>query len=495
MRLPMSKWMLLLSLAGTAVGCQGSRAEVAPAELDGRTSIEIMVARKGVVREVGSYYGKVKARRSIMVSAEIGGVAFTVPLDKGQTVQPGNLLLRIDEEPFRLAEEQAAQNLSAALIRIDQVEQTITLEEAQIDAGLKQAQAAVDMATAQLALVEAGARSEEKRQLKAVVEGAEAGMENAKTQLDRVKSLVAAGAGTQQQLDTTEAAFKSATAGYNQAVQGYRLVRKGARDEDKDAARAALRQAEAAFDGARASLESLAIREKELEATIIQVAQAELALENAKLQRSKTTLRAPLPPGQEALLQMRNIDEGEMVGPGVPLFELLLLDKPRLVFDVSGKDVAHFEEGRSLDATCHGDRVPRRTGTVVLIDAQANPQNATFPIEVELDNSDHGLRMGMICEIAPELTQRPGILVPRDAILDTQGGKTVLVEKDGVVRQKNVTIAGVQEGIAAVSAGLDEGERVVVVGTRLANDGDEVVVRSERASVLKVGDKIYEHQQ
>ena len=73
MRLPMSKWMLLLSLAGTAVGCQGSRAEVAPAELDGRTSIEIMVARKGVVREVGSYYGKVKARRSIMVSAEIGG--------------------------------------------------------------------------------------------------------------------------------------------------------------------------------------------------------------------------------------------------------------------------------------------------------------------------------------------------------------------------------------------------------------------------------------
>ena len=128
MRLPMSKWMLLLSLAGTAVGCQGSRAEVAPAELDGRTSIEIMVARKGVVREVGSYYGKVKARRSIMVSAEIGGVAFTVPLDKGQTVQPGNLLLRIDEEPFRLAEEQAAQNLSAALIRIDQVEQTIAVE-------------------------------------------------------------------------------------------------------------------------------------------------------------------------------------------------------------------------------------------------------------------------------------------------------------------------------------------------------------------------------
>ncbi len=112
-----------------------------------------------------------------------------------------------------------------------------------------------------------------------------------------------------------------------------------------------------------------------------------------------------------------------------------------------------------------------------------------------MDNGDRGLRMGMICEVMAELTLRPGVLVPRDAILDTQDGKTVLVEEDGVVRQKNVTIAGVQEGIAAVSAGLEEGERVVVVGTRLASDGDEVVVRGERASVLKVGDKIYEHQQ
>ena len=148
-----------------------------------------------------------------------------------------------------------------------------------------------------------------------------------------------------------------------------------------------------------------------------------------------------------------------------------------------------------METTCHGDRVSRRKGTVVLISARANPENATFPVKVELDNTDRGLRMGMICEIEPELTRHAGILIPRDAILDTQGGKTVLVEKDGVVRQKNVSIIGVQEGIAAVGAGLEEGERVVVVGTRLANDGDEVVVRGERASVLKVGDKIYEHQQ
>jgi RND family efflux transporter MFP subunit len=495
MRLLTSKWMLLTGLAVVTLGCQGTRAEVAPAELDGRTSIEIMTARRGVVREVGNYYGRVQERRSIRVSAEIGGIAFTVPLEKGDTVRAGDLLLRVDEEPFRLAEEQASQNLAAALLRIDQEEQTIALEEAQIDAGLKQAQAAVDMARAQLALVEAGARSEEKKQLKAVVDGAEAGMENAKIQLDRVKSLVAAGAGTKQQLDTTEAAFKTASAGYNQAVQGYRLVRKGARDESKDAARAALRQAEAGFEGARASLESLAIREKELEATFIQVAQAEIALETARLQRSKTVVKAPLEPGQEALIQMRNIDEGEMVAPGIPLFELLILDRPRLVFDVSGKDVGYFEEGQTMAARCHGDHTPERKGTLVLIDARANPQNATFPIELEMDNGDRGLRMGMICEVMAELTLRPGVLVPRDAILDTQDGKTVLVEEDGVVRQKNVTIAGVQEGIAAVSAGLEEGERVVVVGTRLASDGDEVVVRGERASVLKVGDKIYEHQQ
>lgn len=495
MRTPTSTWMMMLLLGAVAAGCTGTKAEVAPAELDGRTSVEIMIAKKGVVREVGSYYGRIQERRSIIVSAEIGGIAFTVPLEKGDVVRTGDLLLRVDEEPFRLAEEQATQNLAAALLRIDQVEHTIALEEAQIEAGLKQAKAAVDMAQAQLALVEAGARTEEKRQFEAVVDGAEAGMDNAKIQLDRVKSLVAAGAGTQQQLDTTEAAFKSATAGYNQAVQGYRLVRKGARDEDKDAARAALRQAEAAFEGARASLESLAIREKELEATIVQVAQAELALENARLQRSKTRITAPLEPDQEALLQMRSVDEGEMVAPGLPLFELLLLDRPRLVFDVSGKDVLYFEEGQTMEVTCHGDRIPQRKGAVVLIDARANPQNATFPIEVELGNRDGGLRMGMICEVAPELTRYTGVLVPRDAIVDTQGGKTILVEKDGVVRQKGVTIAGIQEGIAAVSEGLEEGERIVVVGTRLAHDGDEVVVRGERPSVEKVGDPIYEHQQ
>ena len=482
----------MAGLAAAVAACTGTKAEVTPAELDGRVSIEVMPASRGTIREVGNYYGRLEARRSLLVSAEVGGIAFEVPPEEGEVVKAGSLLIRIDEQPFRLAEEQAAQNLAAAQIRIDQVERTIALEEAQLDAGLEQARAAVDMAKARLALVEKGARTEEKRQVKAVLDGAEAGMENAELQLARVKALVAAGASTRQQLDTTHAGFKTAVAGYNQALQGYRLIRQGARDEDKDAARAAVRQAQAGFEAALASMESLAIREQELEAMIIQVAQAELALEHARLQRSKTRITAPLEPGQEAIIQMRNIDEGEMVAPGVPTFELLIVDRPRLVFLVSGKDVGHFATGGTMDATCHGDAAAQRNGTVALVGTRGNPENATFPIKIELDNRDRGLRMGMICEVTPELARVEGVLVPRDAILDTQGGKVVLVEKDGVVRQKNVTVLGIQEGIAAVGAGIEEGERVVVVGTRLVNDGDEVVVRGERPSVRQVGDNIYE---
>ena len=485
-------WLVIAGLAAVVAACTGTKAEVTPAELDGRVSIEVMPAHRGSIREVGNYYGRLEARRSLLVSAEVGGIAIEVPSEEGEVVKAGDLLLQIDEEPFRLAEEQAVQNLAAAQIRIDQVERTIALDEAQLDAGLKQAQAAVDMAQARLALVEKGARTGEKRQLKAVLDGAEAGMENAELQLARVKALVSAGASTQQQMDTTHAGFKTAVAGYNQALQGYRLIRQGARVEDKDAARAAVRQAQAGFEAALASTKSLAIREQELEAAIIQVAQAELALEHARLQRSKTRITVPLGSGQEAVIQMRNVDEGEMVAPGVPDFELLVVDRPRLVFFVSGKDVGYFATGGTVEATCHGDTIARRKGTVALVGTRGNPENATFPIKVELDNRDRGLRMGMICELTPELTRLEGVLLPRDAILDTQGGKVVLVEEDGVVRQKNVTVMGIQEGVVAVSSGLSEGERVIVVGTRLVNDGDEVVVRGERPSIRNAGDNIYE---
>lgn len=472
--------VILVALALS--GCARKNVAVTPAKPSGKTAIEVMEVKTGLLERRGSYFGYIEPEADIMISAEVGGVIVALPVEKGMVVTGDALLARIDPRQYELAVSQAQAQLEVAKLNQTKAEMTVEIEKKRLDAGLSQVKPGVDAASARLRLLENGLRPEEKKQLKAALEAAEANLVNAEAQFKRMKELYAAAAATRQQYDLAEAAVKTARSAQKQASLAYRLAEKGAREEERASAQAALKQAEAAVQGAEVSLETLDLRKNEAAMAKAQVAMAELVLENAKLALSKTAVTSKLAKGQKAVVANRMVEIGESVGPGTPVFQILVMEKPLLRIQVGGVEFVNLKTGATIDVLCTGEKAPRK-GTIRRLGQNSNRQNATFEVEIELDNRDGRLRSGLICEAQPVVEAFTMPLIPHSAISETQGGKLVVLEKAGIVREQNVVVAATQNAVAAISSGLAQGDRIVVIGNRLVKDGDPVTVKAVRKAI------------
>lgn len=474
---------MMVGLLGLGLmSCVPSKAEIKHAQPDTRTPVEVLTVKVGPIVEQGRYFGSLEPRLAATITAEVGGKILATPVDEGAKVKKGDLLIQLDEEQFRLAEEQAQAGVEASKVRVEQMEASLAVQRKTLQAQVDQAEALVTIAKARVSAIEKGARYEERKQVAAALDVAKVAVDNGKLELERVKNLLEANAATQQQYDSALANFQSGEARYNQALQAKRLVDVGARQEDKDSARAQVAQAEASLSAAKAALESLKVQEKELEAVRIQAKNAEIALENARLNRSKTRITSLL--AQPAVVATRSVEAGEMAAPGMPLLELLDMGTMRLLLRVPSVDVRHIAKGDNVDVTCIGDEPGRvRVGVVHFVAVQAHAQNTTFAVKVELQNDDGSLRAGQMCEARPALSLHRHPLVPRDAVLDTPEGKVVMIDDGGTARERTITIVVERNGVAAIGSGLAEGDRVLVVGQRLARDGDSINVRAERSQV------------
>jgi RND family efflux transporter MFP subunit len=474
----MSRSLLVLTFATLSLllcGCPPKGPKVTPAKAREKTPVEVMEVKNGLLERRGNYFGVVNPRADITISAELPGVVVELPVDQGATVEASTTLLRLDSRQYEIALAQAEQNLEAAKLSHERMAQNLEIEKKRLEASLSQAEGGVEAAQANLRLVENGARPEEKKQIKAAQDASRANFKNAEAQYLRVKQLFEAGASTKQQFDAAEAAFKATDAELRRATLAWELVEKGAREENRSASKAALRQAEAMRDAAKAAMDTLELRKSEVANAAVQSKLAELALDGAKLALSKTTLTPRIEEGAKAVVAKRFVDLGETVGVGTPLFNLLLMDRPKAVFYLPGKEMGQLKEGSGVDLRCTGEDKPR-AAKVTRMALNSNPQNSTFDVEVELDNRDGKLRAGQICEAFPIIESYRLPLVPDSAVTETEGGKLVMVEVSGTAREQRVVVAAVQNAVAAIKEGLKPGDRVITEGSRLVNDGDQVTV-------------------
>ncbi len=163
----------------------------------------------------GDFQGVVEyASRAL--AFEVPGRVAEIRVERGQRVEAGALLARLDDR-------------EAALQR--------TLRQAELDA-----------ASAQLQLLQAGSRPEERRQIEAQVEAARAALRTLERSLRRQRELVDAGAAPPATVDDLEDELDRAKANLSVLLQRLKLVRSGARAEELAIAQARVAAARAALD-------------------------------------------------------------------------------------------------------------------------------------------------------------------------------------------------------------------------------------------------------
>ena len=151
-----------------------------------------------------------------------------------------NVASKVAGEILALAVEEGA--------RVGPGDVLATVDHATADIQLRQAEAGVRLAEAQLALLVKGARSEDIRQAEAALTQADSALKVAEDDAVRMRELFKTGSVTSKQRDDAEARSTVASAQRSASAEALGKLRRLARPEEIQAAEARLAQARAAAD-------------------------------------------------------------------------------------------------------------------------------------------------------------------------------------------------------------------------------------------------------
>jgi membrane fusion protein (multidrug efflux system) len=298
---------------------------------------------------------------------------------------------------------------------------------------------------AQYAQLQAGARPEELTQARDQVRKANAAMENARRTLDRTQELVDRAFVPPQELDDAQSAYQTALAEYNIAQDNLTLVQKGARAEDRQAARAQLQEAEA-------------------------------MLRLAQVQLGYTTLTAPI----TGVIAERFVHRGAFVTLTAPVLTLIAMDRVKILGRVSERDLGALRAGQLAEVRV--DAYPQESfyGELTRINPTVDRATRTVEIEIFLDNQEHRLKPGMFAHVSLIVkTYRNVLLVPKVAVLRDGAGDKVFIRNARVAHARPVKTGFSTDDWVIVLDRVQAGEEVVVAGQEHLTDGAPVSVVSD----------------
>jgi HlyD family secretion protein len=282
--------------------------------------------------------GTIEARE-VAVASKVGGQILEIRAEEGSAVKKGDPLVLVDHEIF--------------------------------DIQLRQAEAGVALAEAQLALLRKGARAEDIRQGEEALRQAEANLKVAVGDAGRMRELAARGSVTPKQRDDADARLVVTQAQEASANQALSKLKRLARPEEIRAAEARLAQAVAAADLLRKTI-------------------------------ADCTVISPV----DGIVTRRPIEAGELVSPGTTVLTVSELDRVHVMLFVTEKELGLVRLGGEADVTI--DAAPGRVfkGRVIFIspEAEFTPKNIqtkedrvklVFGVKVEIPNPDGALKPGL----------------------------------------------------------------------------------------------------
>lgn len=229
--------------------------------------------------------------------------------------------------------------------------------------------------------------------------------------------------------------------------------------------------AESDFDGLR----------RRYDTSKAEVDGAEAALREADMNLAYCQLRSPI----DGIVLARSVEVGTLVAPNTIGFQIADATSMKAVVGVPEQIVGSLVLGEGIAVTASGAPHAEFGGRITRIGSAADPKTRVFDVEVTIPNPDNRLRVGMIAALdlqrgAPAVAR---LLVPLNAVVRPPGettGYAVYVVEDqattSIARLRRVDVNDMVGNAVAISQGLAVGDRVVVRGANVVNDGEAVRV-------------------
>lgn len=182
-----------------------------------------------------------------------------------------------------------------------------------------------------------------------------------------------------------------------------------------------------------------------------------------------------------------------MAAPALPLVSVCQMDRVKMTFEATEKDLARLEIGQKtvVQVSTYPDHTFE--GKVVKISPVLDPLTRLAEVEVLLDNPEHKLKPGMYAhaEVTTGVIENV-IVVPRHAVIENTsleriGGEDqvvkhyfVFVVNSDKALQRKLEVIYLNHEYLAISSGLKIGEQLVTVGQNNLREGTPVVVVKEK---------------
>ena len=234
-----------------------------------------------------------------------------------------------------------------------------------------------------------------------------------------------------------------------------------------------------------ASKNFVSSRVKEEAEAQVKVAQAKLALSEARFQRA--LVRAPF----NGVLGLRNVSVGEYVKDGTDLVTLDDLSRLRVDFKLPERYAAQAKVGMRVmvepDAAL---KLRGLGGKVDSIDSVLDTNGRALTLRVRIPNPKNVLKPGMFVKTKLVLSEREGaVVVPEETVM-AQGRDMIVYKVADGKAVRTVVKTGVRQlGKIEVLEGLKEGDIIVQAGLqRINRDGQPVKVLESKAAGAKPGE-------
>lgn len=299
-----------------------------------------------------------------------------------------------------------------------------TLDDATLQADLRQAQAQLSVSQAQVT------------QRRAALNQAQASLDEAQATLSRNQALADRGAISQQELGSLQTQTVTAQ-------------------------------------------ESISLSRAEVESAEAGVRSQQAAIDRLQTQLSQTTVRAPV----AGVVAERQATVGDVSAPGSPIVTLIQNNQLELAAQVPQAQLDQVAIGAPVAITSNADSRIQLQGTVQSIDPVVDATTRVATVNVSLPPSDL-LRPGIFLRGEITTSSRQGLTIPAAALQPQPDGTTqvfVLGEGD-VVEARTVELGnriaanGDTAARVEVLQGLQSGEQVVTSGVGFLQDGDVVTV-------------------
>lgn len=415
--------LLALTLTMSIMGCGKKTVPEMPEPEQTARAIEVMTLSNTSIASEYTYSGKVAPNQEANVLSTVGGKVSQANYDIGQNVSKGAVMFRMDTAD---------------------VENQINV----LRASLTAVEAGITSAKTNLELVNGATMQSQIESAKTALENAKLNLDNVTTNYENNKVLFEAGILSETEMNQIQLSYDSAEVAYNQAEQNYDLVANQMPAENQ-------RKAEDAYNSA-----------------VAQKASIEAQIKSAQKTISDATVTAPI----SGVITTKNIVSGTVLSQASPAYVITDMSKVKIDVAVTQQVINTLSVGQQVDVVLSAISQEPFKAIITTINPVANTQG-TYDVQVELNNSDGVLKVGMLAEVSfTKESAEDTIVLPRSCVIEKDNEIYVYIEENGKAKKVLVT-TGIDTGEnIQITSGLEEGMNVVTRGQTYLNDGDAVQI-------------------